>query len=1167
MVKSNKWCLNRINYDGVNKLFYLNEGDTTIGRNRTADITSISTISSRDHCVITLNPDGTVVITNKSSNGTYVNDTRVESDNFVLKHDDLIGLGCDKTIFDMIENWDNYYVFHLQDVTLVNHENDVIDLVSDDEKENDVKPVIVNGNIEQGPVVVEQPIPISNMPTENVLLKDVSNHDDHDDNELMYSQQILMDIKQEVNFPDENQFGNHEDDFSILIASDDSEDDESSWSQKLSQNQDLAIKKVTESVQNNKRKVTKQIEAIPLVPAKKARRNSVSAVALEPSKKVRRNSVSTSTYAQPAVSDSTMKVIVASKSVASTSKALGENENQGPFVDRLDPFAVKQKPVVKQKTFEDALKQVSFKPKKVRTAHVPKFYHIGDTKSILRSPNGGWPIDGTKPKKRVRFSADEPTVREYTPDRDDIGDIIQSPVKPLGQHDTDSLNSFENDPLHNIITDITEWKPEWLTQRDVTPPINGVNLVINPLTYKYASFDVYKDNVTSLLKHELWSSIQAENRNRNRFEVRINSMELSKRVERKRYVFHVQVVVEGANVRANVGDFVLVEADKCPKFFAYVTVQRFTTSGYSKTTYLTMEASESVVKLKNGESKTMYITPIANIRTELKLFNAIFYLDRTPFKNLILDPESYQEPNIPNRVSSKFSYSGYDKLNAEQMGILRSIYNKCLGTDISLSLIEGPPGTGKTRLIVSIILQLLFGLEMKRKLRILVLTSSNAAVDIIARRLMHIREKMCGNEKQKFLNVVRYGVVNSMHPDVRRIAPQNLKNDTPLSPTQFDQHTRTLLDEQKHLQREIETLNKDKSTTNTFLHDRLKDKQKRLAIVNETLAKKTIGNQLNSQSNGIDEVMKNARVVCSTLSSAINLKQYIKKFDVCFIDEASQCTEPWTLVPLQYNVTAMILVGDSKQLNPVVLSPVCRENNLERSLFARLYDTISQNGPMAESTYAMTTQYRMHPDICHFSNHYFYGNRLTSAPSSNDNFMLRSYSVFNLNFFQSNNDHIHYYNMEEAAFVVSMLKVMVKHADPKDFSYGIITPYAKQRQELQTLLENSATLAAFNIPVNTIDSYQGQERDIIILCTTRTIGIGFLANPQRLNVALTRAKKSLVICGNFTSISNAPVWGSLITDAKRRKKFHDIPTDYDFQTIADVMVCKKAKPRSANDRN
>lgn len=114
--------------------------------------------------------------------------------------------------------------------------------------------------------------------------------------------------------------------------------------------------------------------------------------------------------------------------------------------------------------------------------------------------------------------------------------------------------------------------------------------------------------------------------------------------------------------------------------------------------------------------------------------------------------------------------------------------------------------------------------------------------------------------------------MNSMHPDVRRITPQNLKNNTPLSPSQCDLQTRTLLSEQTRLKGQIDMLSKAKNTTTTVLHDKLKDHQKRLNIINETLAKK--GTDQCNQSDGIDEVMKNARVVCSTLSSAINLKQY-----------------------------------------------------------------------------------------------------------------------------------------------------------------------------------------------------------------------------------------------------------------------------------------------------
>lgn len=81
-------------------------------------------------------------------------------------------------------------------------------------------------------------------------------------------------------------------------------------------------------------------------------------------------------------------------------------------------------------------------------------------------------------------------------------------------------------------------------------------------------------------------------------------------------------------------------------------------SGYSKTTYLTMEASSSVVKLKNSDATTLFITPIANIRTELKLFNSIFYMERTKLRELMLNPSAYDESNIPNYIPN-FTYTGY----------------------------------------------------------------------------------------------------------------------------------------------------------------------------------------------------------------------------------------------------------------------------------------------------------------------------------------------------------------------------------------------------------------------------------------------------------------------------------------------------------------------------
>ncbi|XP_031633386.1 uncharacterized ATP-dependent helicase C29A10.10c-like isoform X2 [Contarinia nasturtii] len=1129
MVKSNKWNLIRLKQDRV---FFLNVGKSTIGRNKEADVCTPSNICSRNHCFITLDAiNDCVTLINQSTNGTYVNDALIETEPRSLKHGDIIGIGCTESIFEVEpkEKWSGYYIYKLVNNTLrENGSDNVINLISDDEE--DVQPQIPNEN--QAAQRVENQVDNEDNEVNEV-------NDDNDDNDIIYSQQVMLEIKKEVNNTDEI-----DDDYSILIDSDDSDDGNESWSHRLSQNQDFVIKKVTEQQQNNKRKSVKEIEPIPLLAAKRCRKNSLPATAkqilcpVETMPRARND-----LYDQPSTSDGRTR-----RNDDDNAKSIKENEKPKPFVDKFDPFVAKQKVDEAKKNFDEALKQVATSSTKKRIAHKPKIHpKNGQLVSILKKTVREEGKSGRR-GRRVQFANGSPTIREYTPDRDDIGEIIASPVKSMQAHGMDSLSSFQNDPLHNIITDVTEWRTDWISQRNTTPPINGVNFVVAPLSLSYPNFESYKNTLTPLLKHELWSSIQAENRHQNRLEAVINAMSLAKRANRNRYVFHVQLVGEGSNATSNTGDFVCVETNNHPNFFAYVTNSRSTVSGYSKTTYLTLEASEAVSKLKHGESTTIYIKPIANIRTELKLFNAIFYLNQTPFKNLILNPKLYKPPTIPNNITKEFSYSGYDVLNKEQLHIMKSIYNKCMSKHPTLSLIEGPPGTGKTRVIVSIILQLLYGKDMTRKLRVLVLTSSNAAVDIIARRLLYIRDKMNDKiEKQRILNVVRFGVLNSMHPDVRRIAPQNLVA-TPTSPR--NPEMKKLHADKKKLLEDNDSLRKSQHIADK---EKIKDNEKRIKSIDAALEK--MGNSSIFEYDNIRDVMTNARVVCSTLSSCINLKQYIAKFDVCFIDEASQCTEPWTLVPLQYAVSSFILIGDSNQLNPVVLSNVCRSNSLDRSLFARLYDTFGSSSSRSLITYTMTTQYRMHPEICKFPNT-FYKNRLISAGNTKEPFDLQPYSVFSLNYLQSNSDMINYYNSEEATFIIDMLKVMVKHADPKKYTYGIITPYAQQRSEIQRKMGTSQTLAGFNIQVNTIDSYQGQERDIIILCTTRTTGIGFLANLQRLNVALTRAKKCLVICGNFTSISHTNVWKHLLADAKDRHKFHNIPSKYDFQQIADLLVKK-----------
>lgn len=125
---------------------------------------------------------------------------------------------------------------------------------------------------------------------------------------------------------------------------------------------------------------------------------------------------------------------------------------------------------------------------------------------------------------------------------------------------------------------------------------------------------------------------------------------------------------------------------------------------------------------------------------------------------------------------------------------------------------------------------------------------------------------------------------------------------------------------------------------------------------------------------------------------------------------------------------------------------------MERSLFTRFFE-VSVRGGQIHNAMSITKQYRMHPEICWFPNKYFYDGRLTSkVASDSSHFGLMPYNVFKLDCRQSNTDSINYHNIYEAEFIINLLKVMIRHANPKTYSYGIITPYSSQRGQIEKLI-------------------------------------------------------------------------------------------------------------------
>lgn len=162
-----------------------------------------------------------------------------------------------------------------------------------------------------------------------------------------------------------------------------------------------------------------------------------------------------------------------------------------------------------------------------------------------------------------------------------------------------------------------------------------------------------------------------------------------------------------------------------------------------------------------------------------------------------------------------------------------------------------------------------------------------------------------------------------------------------------------------------------------------------------------------------------------------------------------------SLIPLQFGVKSLVLVGDTKQLPSTVMSEIAKQYNYDQSLFQRIQKSFESIESTKESpVLQLTTQYRMHPDILHWPNQYFYQNRLVSAEKASvTSFELKPYTVFNLDYVQtSHSEQKHISNVDEAKFVRNLLDFLVTKADPKTYSYGIISAYSQQKNDLAKVL-------------------------------------------------------------------------------------------------------------------
>lgn len=328
-----------------------------------------------------------------------------------------------------------------------------------------------------------------------------------------------------------------------------------------------------------------------------------------------------------------------------------------------------------------------------------------------------------------------------------------------------------------------------------------------------------------------------------------------------------------------------------------------------------------------------------------------------------------------------------------------------------------------------------------------------------------------------------------------------------------------------------------------------------------------------------------AHIVFTTLSSAgLQSLDSSSDYDVLVVDEAAQAVELSNLIPMRFQSKQCVLVGDPQQLPATVFSRSSAQSLYERSLFERLE---ACNHPV----HMLRVQYRSHPTISKFPREFFYDGKLEDGPNVLEKSYQRPYhelsSVFQpLVFFNLLNSAeaqdsraVSRRNVSEAELAVNLYLTLKNACPPGSIAgqVGVITPYSQQQSELRrTFRRTLGDNYEQEVEINTVDGFQGREKDIIILSTVRadpTKNIGFLSDVRRMNVALTRAKYACYIVGSEATLVSSPPWKRFLDhvwDTKCLVHVED-PSEnllkLERATIRSTSAKKKSRSRSKSPPN
>lgn len=427
-----------------------------------------------------------------------------------------------------------------------------------------------------------------------------------------------------------------------------------------------------------------------------------------------------------------------------------------------------------------------------------------------------------------------------------------------------------------------------------------------------------------------------------------------------------------------------------------------------------------------------------------------------------------------------------------------------------VAIVHGPPGTGKTTTLVEAINETLM-----RESQVMVCAQSNMAVDWISEKLV-----------DRGINVLRIGNPTRVNDKMLGFTYERRFESHPDYPQLWA------------IRKAIRELRQHRKRGSDSFHqkmERLKSRATELEL------------RINAQ------LFDEARVIACTLVGSANKLLDGQRFNTLFIDEAAQALEAACWIPLR-RVSRVILAGDHCQLPPTVKSLAA----LKAGLGVTLMERVTATQPSVVTL--LKVQYRMNEAIMRFSSNWFYGGQVKSAPQVKHRGILDYDNPFlwiDTAPLEEEDDSPVYHeqfvgesfgrvNKAEANLTISTLRDYLEKVGKQRFldeqvDVGVISPYRAQVQYLRSLIKATPELKPFRraITINTVDGFQGQERDIVLISLVRSNAagdIGFLKDLRRMNVAITRARMKVIILGDVKTLTRHPFYKRLWDYVERARQ-------------------------------